>query len=92
MGYQMKYRVMAVFGIRPDFIRSSIILKKLIKHPNIQLDFVYTGQHYDDELMGVFFREMNIPPPTIILDTAAPTDVQQHCKLIGELEKCINIV
>ena len=83
---------MAVFGIRPDFIRSSIILKKLIKHPNIQLDFVYTGQHYDDELMGVFFREMNIPPPTIILDTAAPTDVQQHCKLIGELEKCINIV
>lgn len=85
------YKVMTVFGIRPDFIRASVLLKKMIKHPDIKLDFVYTGQHYDDELMGVFFREMKIPPPTIILDTSAPTHPQQHAKLISQLEKAIEV-
>lgn len=80
------FNVMTVFGIRPDFIRSSIILRKLLEHPEINLQFVYTGQHYDDELKGVFFRELNIPEPNYVLDTRAETHVQQHAKLISQLE------
>ena len=43
---------MTVFGIRPDFIRSSLILKRLAAHPEVELQFVYTGQHYDENLKG----------------------------------------
>lgn len=86
-----KHKVMTVFGIRPDFIRASVLLKKMIRHPKIDLQFVYTGQHYDDKLMGVFFRELNIPPPTFILDATGETHAQQHAKLIVQLEEAIKM-
>jgi UDP-N-acetylglucosamine 2-epimerase len=86
-----KHRVMTVFGIRPDFIRASVLLKKMIRHPRIDLQFVYTGQHYDDKLMGIFFRELQIPPPTFVLDATGATHPQQHAKLITQLEEAIEM-
>ena len=80
---------MTVFGIRPDFIRSSVLLKKMLDDPDINLQFVYTGQHYDDALKGVFFRELQIPEPNYVLNTAAQSHVQQHAKLISQLEKVL---
>jgi len=83
------FKVMTVFGIRPDFIRSSLILKKLAAHPEVELQFVYTGQHYDENLKGVFFRELGIPEPQFNLDTKAGSHAQQHAKLISQLEPVI---
>lgn len=85
------YRVLVVLGIRPDFIRASVLLRKMVKDPRIKLDFVYTGQHYDDNLMGVFFRELNIPHPTFILDATGETHVQQHARLLTQLEEAIKL-
>lgn len=83
------HKIMTVFGIRPDFIRASVLLKKLEAHPEVELQFVYTGQHYDENLKGVFFRELGIPEPQYDLDTKAGTHSQQHAKLIEQLEKVI---
>jgi len=83
------FKVMTVFGIRPDFIRSSLILKKLAAHPEVELQFVYTGQHYDENLKGVFFKELGIPEPQYNLDTKAGSNPQQHAKLISQLEPVI---
>lgn len=82
---------MTVFGIRPDFIRASVLLKKMAAHPDVELQFVYTGQHYDENLKEVFFRELEIPTPQYCLDTKAPTHAQQHAKLIEQLEEVIQI-
>ncbi len=83
------FNVMTVFGIRPDFIRSSLILKKLKEHPDVNLQFVYTGQHYDENLKGIFFEELGIPEPQFNLDTKAGSHPQQHAKLISQLEPVI---
>ena len=61
--------VMTVSGIRPDFIRMSAIFKKLDDDPDINHILVHTGQHYDDLLSGVFFKELEIRKPNYILDT-----------------------
>ncbi len=85
------FNVMTVFGIRPDFIRSSLILKKLKAHPDVKLQFVYTGQHYDENLKGIFFKELGIPEPQYNLDTKAGSHPQQHAKLISQLEPIIKM-
>ena len=59
--------VITVSGIRPDFIRMSEIFKKLDNNFNHIL--VHTGQHYDELLSGVFFKELNIRKPDYILNT-----------------------
>jgi len=79
------HKIMTVFGIRPDFIRASILLKKLAAHPEVELQFVYTGQHYDENLKGVFFKELGIPEPDIHLDCIGKNHNEQHAKLILQL-------
>jgi UDP-N-acetylglucosamine 2-epimerase (non-hydrolysing) len=60
--------VMTVSGIRPDFIRMSAIFKKLDSDPDIKHILVHTGQHYDELLSGVFFKELDIRKPDYILN------------------------
>lgn len=60
---------MTVSGIRPDFIRMSAIFKKLDEDVDINHILVHTGQHYDELLSGVFFKELKIRKPNYILDT-----------------------
>jgi len=61
--------VITVSGIRPDFIRMSAIFKKLDEEPNINHILVHTGQHYDELLSGVFFKDLEIRKPDYILNT-----------------------
>ena len=52
--------IMTVSGIRPDFIRMSAIFKKLDEDTDINHILVHTGQHYDELLSGVFFKDLEI--------------------------------
>lgn len=61
--------VITVSGIRPDFIRMSAIFKKLDDDDTINHVLVHTGQHYDELLSGVFFKELEIRKPDYTLDT-----------------------
>lgn len=61
--------VITISGIRPDFIRMSSIFKRLDTDPEIKHILIHTGQHYDELLSGVFFKELNIRRPDYILDT-----------------------
>lgn len=85
-----KYRVMVVLGIRPDFIRTSKVLRLLKSHPKLDTILVHTGQHYDRELSGVFFEELNVPFPDVQLDCRGDTHCKQHAKLIEQLEPQID--
>ena len=65
----MTHTVITVSGIRPDFIRMSAIFKKLDSDPDINHILIHTGQHYDELLSGVFFKELDIRRPDYILNT-----------------------
>jgi UDP-N-acetylglucosamine 2-epimerase (non-hydrolysing) len=79
------YKVAIVLGIRPDFIRTSKILKLLDSHKEVDLSVIHTGQHYDANLNDVFFKEMGIPKVTHQLDTKGKNHNEQHSKLIIQL-------
>ena len=72
----MKKTVMTISGIRPDFIRMSKIFKKLDSDFNHIL--VHTGQHYDNLLSGVFFKDLNIRKPDFTLNTGNSGGTHYH--------------
>ncbi len=51
-----KMRVLATFGVRPDLIKMAPVVKALKAHPDVELTVAHTGQHYDEEMSGVFLR------------------------------------
>ncbi len=63
----MKKTVVTITGIRPDFIRMSFVFKELDKY--FKHILIHTGQHFDNNLSDVFFKELCIREPDYILDT-----------------------
>ena len=52
-----------ILGIRPDVIRASRILKLLNKQNEVDFDFIWSGQHYSENMKDVFFNQLDVPNP-----------------------------
>jgi UDP-N-acetylglucosamine 2-epimerase (non-hydrolysing) len=52
-----------ILGIRPDVIRASKILKLLNTQNEIKFDFIWSGQHYSENMKDTFFNQLNVPNP-----------------------------
>lgn len=78
-----------VLGIRPDVIRAALILKHLGRHPEIKVTFIWSGQHYSDNLKDVFFRELAVSPADIDLGCRGDTDAEVVAEVIGRLYKAL---
>lgn len=59
-------KVMTIVGTRPEIIRLASIIKKLDQH--CQHILVHTGQNYDYTLSQVFFDDLQLRAPDIMLN------------------------
>ena len=66
-----KIKVMTIVGTRPEIIRLSRVIAVLEQVTNHQL--VHTGQNYDYELNGIFFKELGVSKPKHYLKAAGRT-------------------
>lgn len=63
-----KLKLAAIVGTRPEIIRLSEVLKKADKYFDLKL--IHTGQNYDYELNGIFFKELGLRSPDYVLNCA----------------------
>ncbi len=61
-----KIRLMIIVGTRPEIIRLAAVIRKCRKYFDTIL--VHTGQNYDYNLNGVFFRDLSLDDPEVYLD------------------------
>ena len=54
--------IITVVGARPQFVKAGPVSRALAEE-GLQEIIVHTGQHYDDGMSEVFFRELGIPAP-----------------------------
>jgi UDP-N-acetylglucosamine 2-epimerase len=52
--------IVTVVGARPQFVKAAVVSVALAK-AGIREALVHTGQHYDDAMSGVFWRELALP-------------------------------
>ena len=50
---------------------------------------VHTGQHFDDQLSGVFFAELGLPPPDRELHVAGGSNSSQTARMLAALEPVV---
>jgi UDP-N-acetylglucosamine 2-epimerase (non-hydrolysing) len=81
----MNKRLAIILGIRPDVIRASLVLNAIRKTPDIDVRFIWSGQHYSDNLKDVFFRELGVAPPDIELNASGDTDAAVSAAVIARL-------
>jgi UDP-N-acetylglucosamine 2-epimerase (non-hydrolysing) len=80
-----KPKLAIILGIRPDVIRASLFLNLIRADPRVEVTFIWSGQHYSDNLKDVFFRELGVKPPEIELDARGSNDAEVSSSIIARL-------
>ncbi|WP_297631679.1 UDP-N-acetyl glucosamine 2-epimerase [uncultured Slackia sp.] len=66
-----RLKLLIIVGTRPEVIRLSEVIKKCRKHFDTIL--VHTGQNYDYNLNGVFFKDLKLDDPEVYLNAVGET-------------------
>lgn len=78
-------KIITVLGTRPEIIRLSRIIPLLDKFCEHTL--VYTDQNYDPNLKNIFFDQLKVRQPDVVLDTRSKTTMEQIGKILSGIEK-----
>jgi UDP-N-acetylglucosamine 2-epimerase len=82
--YPLAVRIVSVVGTRPQLIKAAALSPVLrARHEEILVD---TGQHYDDELAGTFYRELDLAPPDHELGVGGGSHAEQTASMLVGLE------
>ena len=73
-----------ILGIRPDVIRASKIIKLLSESSDIDFDFIWSGQHYSENMRDVFFNQLNVPVPDYEFNIDIKNDATTVSSIINE--------
>lgn len=84
-------KITIVAGARPNFIKIAPIVDAISKQKSegkaLNYRLVHTGQHYDYQLSGSFFEELNIPKPDANLGIGSGSQAEQTAKIMMAFER-----
>lgn len=80
-------KILSIIGARPQFVKEAIIQYEINKNSNIKEVVVHTGQHYDENMSGVFFEIFNMKKPDYNLGISASNHGEMTALMMIELEK-----
>ena len=85
------YKVTIIAGARPNFMKIAPIIHAIqkAKQENFDIDYrlVHTGQHYDKNMSGSFFEQLEIPEPHVNLECSGGTQAEQTAAIMISFEK-----
>lgn len=81
-------RLLTIVGARPQIIKAAAISRVVRTQfaGQIEEKILHTGQHYDDNMSEVFFRELGIPSPDYNLHVGSGSHAEQVGKMIRGIE------
>jgi UDP-N-acetylglucosamine 2-epimerase (non-hydrolysing) len=82
--------LIAVVGARPNFVKMSAIVARLREHPAFRLTLLHTRQHYDDNLSGVFFEQLELPVPDVVLEIPRGSHAAQTAGIMREFDTALD--
>ncbi len=82
----MSIRVVIVAGARPNFMKVAPLLQALSADDSFAPSLVHTGQHFDHNMSGQFFRDLGMPEPDFHLGAGGGTHAQQTAEIMKRLE------
>lgn len=81
-------KFLLVVGARPNFMKVAPVYKALKKlAPEYSVKICHTGQHYDQKMSDVFFRDLQMPEPDFYLGVGSGSHAVQTANIMVEFEK-----
>jgi UDP-N-acetylglucosamine 2-epimerase (non-hydrolysing) len=80
-------KLFLVAGARPNFMKIAPILRALEPYPYLEGIVVHTGQHYDSNMSGSFFKSLGIGTPKYNLEVGSGTHAVQTANIMVKFEE-----
>ena len=75
-----------IVGARPNLPKIAPLVRQMRGHPEIHPVLLHTGQHYDDALSEIFFRQMGIRAPDVNLGVGSGSHAAQTAAILARVE------
>ena len=85
-----KFKVLTLVGTRPELIKLSRVIPLLDTY--VEHTFVHTGQNYSQQLNSVFFDELKIRQPDVVLNVASDTAMKSVAQIIEQSDAILDQV
>lgn len=88
-------KILTIVGARPQIIKSAALSRAVRKwneeHSGKEVveDVLHTGQHYDERMSGVFYREMGMREPTFNLGVGGGSHAYQTGEMMKGIEDAV---
>lgn len=84
-------KLLTIIGARPQIIKAAAISRAIQTKfaDQVQEKILHTGQHYDENMSGVFFNELGIPQPDYNLHVGSGKHGEQTAKMIAGIEQVL---
>ena len=81
-----RLKIVNIVGARPNLPKIAPLIWEMQRHPEIDPILVHTGQHYDQGLSDIFFRQMGIPEPHVNLEVGSGSHAIQTAEILKRIE------
>jgi len=80
--------IVTVVGARPQFVKAAALNRAIARRVEGEIGhfLLHTGQHYDDNMSKVFFRELELPDADMNLGIAGGTHGQMTGGMLAAIE------
>ncbi|MBN1983893.1 MAG: UDP-N-acetylglucosamine 2-epimerase (non-hydrolyzing) [Chitinivibrionales bacterium] len=84
-------KIVTIIGARPQFIKAAPLSRYIRTNQSHLIDEVllHTGQHYDENMSDIFFREMNIPAARYNLSIGSGSHGKQTGEMLAAIEQVL---
>lgn len=90
---QSPFRILCVVGARPNFMKMAPIMAALAElRPQVDVQLVHTGQHYDVAMNHQYFAALGIPDPDINLEVGSGSHAIQTADVMKKFEPALDQV
>jgi UDP-N-acetylglucosamine 2-epimerase (non-hydrolysing) len=83
-------KIISVVGARPNFMKVAPLHRAFEADPDIASLIVHTGQHYDEQMSDVFFRQLELPKPDIYLGVGSASHAEQTARIMTAFEPIVD--
>lgn len=80
-------KIFSIVGARPNFMKVAPLHRAFARTAGMESVIVHTGQHYDERMSDIFFRQLGLPEPDFYLGAGGGTHTQQTAKVMLALEE-----
>lgn len=79
-------KIMCICGARPNFMKIAPLVEAFRATGRLAPILVHTGQHYDERMSDLFFRDLGIPKPDVNLEVGSGSHAVQTAEIMRRFE------